>query len=133
MENDIAKSEKGWGISNLYYELGLYFEQVKRFFSLFPEKQILVIKYDDFIRNPLNELKKICAFLTVDENFSFNTNLKHNQATVPRNRLVAWIRKQNELQLSLKVKCLKVLNQNQRIFYLLKKTLRKCRRLKGHI
>ncbi|GDX51731.1 hypothetical protein LBMAG27_07780 [Bacteroidota bacterium] len=104
MENDIAKSEKGWGISNLYYELGLYFEQVKRFFSCFSEKQILVIKYDDFIRNPLNELKNICAFLTVDENFSFNTNLKYNQATVPRNRLVAWIRKQKRIAAFVKSK-----------------------------
>ncbi|MBK9638976.1 MAG: hypothetical protein IPO63_14670 [Bacteroidetes bacterium] len=38
--HDDAKAQHGWSISHLYYELGLYAEQIKRFIDLFPSHQI---------------------------------------------------------------------------------------------
>lgn len=36
MKKDMALPLKGWGVSNLYVEIGLYYEQVKRYMELFP-------------------------------------------------------------------------------------------------
>jgi len=48
LEKDISKEPKGWGISELFIELGLYYEQLKRYFDIFPSDQIKIIIFDDF-------------------------------------------------------------------------------------
>jgi len=60
---DDASPKKGWGISNLYVELGLYFEQVKRFQDAFPPEQVKVLFYDDYQQDTRKAMADICDFL----------------------------------------------------------------------
>ena len=46
-----------------YLARGIYVEQVKRWLSFFPRKQILVVSSSDLRRDPDNTVKKVFAFL----------------------------------------------------------------------
>ena len=48
-----------------YFQRGLYYEQVKRYFNYFDKDQILILKSENFFENPENVLKKIYDFLGV--------------------------------------------------------------------
>lgn len=65
LERDFNSSEKGWGKSHLYVELGLYFEQVSRYLKSFPESHIKIFLYEDFKNDPAGLIKELCAFLGV--------------------------------------------------------------------
>ncbi len=95
--NDRYRLPKGWGISNLYYELGLYSEQVKRFMQFFKREQILVLLHDNFVNHEKSSFHMICKFLNVNENFEFNFSVKHNQAKAPRNKFIAMLSRQKKI------------------------------------
>lgn len=85
IETDLSKKEKGWGISHLYIELGLYYAQIQRYKALFPESQLLIMQYEEYIKNPQKATSEIFHFLEVEANTSninFNTIL--NSAALPR-------------------------------------------------
>jgi hypothetical protein len=84
IENDQAQKEKGWGISKLYLELGFYYEQLKRYFEIFPKEQIKVVLFDDFSKDPKEVLEEIHSFLCVDA-IDFDKVEKENTAVVPKN------------------------------------------------
>lgn len=65
LERDFASSEKGWGKSHLYVELGLYFEQVSRYLKRFPESQVKIFLYEDFKNDPVGFIQELCEFLEV--------------------------------------------------------------------
>jgi len=48
LQSDYAATRKGYGISRLYVELGLYAEQIKRYLDLFGPEQVLVLGFDQF-------------------------------------------------------------------------------------
>jgi hypothetical protein len=54
---------------NFYYYSSLYYEQLKRYFDLFPRKNILVLIYEDIPQNPLGVIQSIYRFLGVDDSF----------------------------------------------------------------
>jgi len=63
----------------LYFESGLYSEQLARYFGVFPASQIKVILLDDLYRKPLETTREVYAFLGVDD--SFEPEIKvHNKA-----------------------------------------------------
>ncbi len=82
---DMEKKEKGWGISELFIELSLYYEQLKRYYDAFPSKQVLVLFFEELQVNPVGLIKKCCRFLEIDP-FDDISNEKHNTAALPRNR-----------------------------------------------
>ena len=86
LECDFASSEKGWGNSHLYVELGLYFEQVSRYLKRFPESQVKICLCEDLRNDPVEFIKDICEFLEVDTSvLSAKTISEHkNVATLPR-------------------------------------------------
>jgi hypothetical protein len=65
LERDFASRVKGWGISQLYVELGLYSEQVSRYLQRFPESQIKICLYEDFKSDPVRFIKELCTFLEI--------------------------------------------------------------------
>lgn len=65
LERDFAARVKGWGISQLYVELGLYSDQVSRYLRLFPESQIKIFLYEDFKNDPVGFIKELCTFLEI--------------------------------------------------------------------
>lgn len=48
----------------LYFNSGLYYEQVKRYIDLF-KKNVLLIKFEDFINDSNSEIHNVCRFLDV--------------------------------------------------------------------
>lgn len=81
--HDQAKTHKGWGVSHLYLETGLYFAQVKRYYDLFPASRIHVMLYDDFKRDAAGEMKKLFRFLGV-EALELDMQRRYNEAGMPR-------------------------------------------------
>ncbi|MEI7801043.1 MAG: sulfotransferase [Bacteroidota bacterium] len=95
--NDRHKIPKGWGISNLYYELGLYYEQAKRYFDLFPREQIHIILFDDLLLDKVKTMQALSSFLNIDDKFQFNLETKFNEAAMPRNKFVLWLKKRKNI------------------------------------
>lgn len=84
VQHDFNSKMKGWGISHQYIELGLYYQQVKRYLDVFGKEKCLFLLYEDFRDNPNEVLAKICKFLKVDDQFAFNVNSRKNHAALPR-------------------------------------------------
>jgi hypothetical protein len=86
LERDFSASEKGWGKSHLYVELGLYFEQVSRYLKCFPESQVKILLYEDLKNDPVGFLKELCEFIEVSPStLSAKDIAEHkNVAALPR-------------------------------------------------
>ena len=52
-----------------YIEHGLYHRQIKGCLDYFPKEQLLVLDYDELIKQPQTVVKKFFSFLEVDESF----------------------------------------------------------------
>jgi hypothetical protein len=66
IHKDITSERKGWGISELFIELGQYYRQVKRYYEVFGKEKVMVILFDD-LKNDLNQtLSSIFSFLEID-------------------------------------------------------------------
>lgn len=85
---DYEKKEKGWGISHLYIELGLYSDQIKRYLEIFPKENIKIVKFE-MLKNYTEEtLKDIFKFLGVENsNFKIDLSIK-NASYIPTNPLI---------------------------------------------
>ena len=83
-KRDTNKADIGWGISELYFELGQYSEQVKRFVKQFPENQIKVVLFEDWIGQPKETQESICKFLNVSI-FAALKNEVLNKSVTPKN------------------------------------------------
>ncbi|TCK18170.1 sulfotransferase family protein [Thiogranum longum] len=91
VEADYQLVNKGWGVSRLYLDLGLYSEQVKRYQEHFPAEHVHIIVYDDYRANPGETMSALCRFLGIDEQVSMDLSRKHNAAGVPRLKYLNYI------------------------------------------
>ncbi len=66
LEEDHARARKGWGISHLYVELGLYTEQVRRYLTSFPEKNVRVLFFEEFGADTKAILRQVWDFLNLE-------------------------------------------------------------------
>ncbi|HKK57920.1 MAG TPA: sulfotransferase [Salinivirga sp.] len=85
LHKDFNQHKKGWGKSELFIELSLYYEQIKRYMAQFPEEQIKIVLFDEFKKDPLSTVNEICDFLGIDK-FSDIENKKHNAALMPKSK-----------------------------------------------
>jgi hypothetical protein len=53
----------------LYYQSGLYSDQIARYQELFAQENIHFINFDSFVKNPLKETQRVYRFLCVDSDF----------------------------------------------------------------
>ena len=86
IEADYQRSTKGWGVSRLYLELGLYAEQVRRYLEHFPKQQVHIILYDDYRENARETMQSLCRFLDIDDHAPIDLSRKLNSAGMPRFR-----------------------------------------------
>lgn len=86
---DQASTHKGWGISHLYVELGMYCQQVQRYLDRFDKKQVLILFYEEFVADIPTTLSIIYKFLNVDNISLPDETIKatHNAYAAPRHRL----------------------------------------------
>lgn len=66
LRRDMARTAKGWGVSYLYYELGLYAAQVRRYLEVFGCDHVLLMLFEEIRRDARQALRKVAAFLGVD-------------------------------------------------------------------
>ncbi len=87
VESDINKNKKGWGISELFIELGLYYQQLKRYYDIFPHNNIRIYLFEDLVKNPQFVINDCCKFLGVK---SVNLHVKKhsNKAQVPKMKFI---------------------------------------------
>lgn len=83
LQNDLETQPKGWGVSHQYHELGLYHQQLSRYFQVFKPEQIKVTFFDDLKQNPTQFLEDIFAFLEVRSQ-SIDTTNKLNASSKAR-------------------------------------------------
>ncbi len=86
----IARSSR----DELYYaylKRGLYVNQLQRFFCFFPRENILILLFDDLVRNGLEILRECSDFLEVDYNYFVTEAFKiknYNPSKIPRIKLL---------------------------------------------
>lgn len=66
LQVDEARDEKGWGVSFQYIELGLYTEQVERYLTEFGRSNVLVVLFEEFVRDTASVMQQVARFLDVD-------------------------------------------------------------------
>jgi hypothetical protein len=81
---DSKKSAKGWCISHCYTEMGLYYDQVKRFTDVFEKDQIKIYLNDDLKKNAEAVAKDLFTFLGVNTKVDIDFHKKQNEARLPK-------------------------------------------------
>jgi Sulfotransferase family len=72
LQEDWNRAQKGWGVSQLYVELGLYAAQVQRYLQEFGTAQVRILLFDDLRRGAENRkatLAEILRFIGVDSGY----------------------------------------------------------------
>lgn len=85
-----------------FFELGLYYEQVKRYMDTFSPDQLCILLFDDLIEQPEDTVRKIYRFLGVDDTVIIPTIKKHNEHKEPRNKWIKHLYRNPSLRKSLK-------------------------------
>lgn len=91
LKMDFESKNKGYFISNLYIDLSLYYEQVKRYMDVFPKEQILFLKFENLQLEQELIIEKICNFLSLDISLLKLNNKIHNKTGLPRNSIVKYL------------------------------------------
>lgn len=92
MDIDFAIKDDSWGgESQTLVQIGLYAEQVKRYFQLFDNNNIKYFIYDDLKNNPKETMNELFNFLEIKSDIYIDLSKKHNASIVPRNILIRYI------------------------------------------
>lgn len=97
LKSDISAHPKGWGISRLYVEHGLYYEQVKRYLDLFGEENVKIILNEDLGHHTQEVVKSTFEFLGLTTDIGSNYHIRHNTAEMPSSVISGFILKQRKL------------------------------------
>ena len=82
-----------------YVELGLYYNQIKRYFDFFGKENICIIFFHDFKNNPEKEVKRVYNFLGLVKNYKSEINKQYNTFSMLHNVYIrklysmVWLRK----------------------------------------
>jgi hypothetical protein len=82
---EMALEQRGGRIDVMhpFLDLGLYYEQVKRFLETFPEGRVRVYWYEEYKAEPALMLADVFRFLNVDAKFSPDMSIRYLEAGVP--------------------------------------------------
>ena len=81
-----------------YIEHGLYYRQIKSCLEYFPKKQLLVLDYNDLVKQPESLTKKIFSFLDVDASFKPDLTPKNVTGEIKNQWLQEKLIRQNKLK-----------------------------------
>jgi hypothetical protein len=76
-EKSIANQGGKFQAMSPFLEMGLYAEQVKRYFDLFPRENIRVDFYENYRRDPAGMIAETLRFLGVDASFQPDMSRRH--------------------------------------------------------
>ncbi|MBK6731229.1 MAG: sulfotransferase domain-containing protein [Bacteroidetes bacterium] len=91
IQEDEKHIPKVWGNANLYLELGLYYEQVKRYLEIFSPENVKIIFTEDMRRNSKQLISELYAFIGVDPNFIADTSVQYNEVYTPKYKNLTWL------------------------------------------
>ena len=69
-----------------YLDRSVYIKQVNHYLRFFTLRQMLFVKYEDYIQDPQKELSRTCQFLGVTGDFQFVAQIRKNATRMPKNR-----------------------------------------------
>ena len=81
------RKQQNWAPLFYYRERGFYYQQLKRYFTLFDREQIRVYRFDDFVADPKKIMRDIFSFIGVDASFEPDLTVRYNVSGIPKNRL----------------------------------------------
>ena len=86
LKTDYAREKKDYWIARLYVELGMYHDQLKRYFDIFGKEQVLVLLFEDLVKSPEQTYARIAAHLGIDPGkYEASENpLERNAYRMPR-------------------------------------------------
>lgn len=88
LREDFDRPRKGWHISNLYVELGLYHQQLMRYQESFEPDRLLILLFDALRDEPQATLKRAAQFLDIDgDEFETLAPVVHNPYLAPTGSL----------------------------------------------
>lgn len=76
-----------WHLRNDLVKEGFYGKNLNTYFNLFDQSQLKVILYEDYRENPLEVISSMYKFIGVDESFSPDVTIKHNQSGFAKNKV----------------------------------------------
>lgn len=82
------RRQKGYEPMWWYKELGLYYEQVKRYLDVFGRQCVKVLLYDELFANPTQILHDAFVFLGVKKDVVIDTSLHYNPGGIPKSRIL---------------------------------------------
>lgn len=88
---DDQRDPKGWGVNHQYLFIGHYYQQLKRYYDLFPSDQIKIFLFDDYAANPDKVVSEMFEFLGVNPHFKADTSEKANEGGVPKWKLMNYV------------------------------------------
>ena len=99
-KESIQKFENGYTDKEIFVPLndGVYTEDVKRYLNVFGEKNVKIIIFEEFVRNPIQTIQNILKFLGINyENLNFEPE-QHNPYFVDRGKFSQKIRLSRTLE-----------------------------------
>ncbi|AWP22856.1 sulfotransferase [Acidiferrobacter sp. SPIII_3] len=93
LHRDWGRPDKGWGVSQLYVELGLYTGQIQRYRALFGGDRVLVLLLEDLKKDARGVLARIARFLDIPEGpmAMVDTAQAHNHYKQPKGQWARWL------------------------------------------
>lgn len=103
LEEDYARTAKGWGISNLYVDLGLYCGQVSNYIETFGRENVLVLVFEEAfadLDSTSETVERVLSFLEVDPAVvdDIGYRRQYNPLVAPRSRLSRFLLGRRGLQ-----------------------------------
>ena len=87
---DYDYKPKVWGNAHLYTEIGLYYQQVKRYLDLFGKDNVKIIFTEDMKKNAAQVVKELYEFIGVDSSFVPDTSTRYNEVFTPKYKNITW-------------------------------------------
>jgi hypothetical protein len=88
---DLQATQKGWGISSLYVDLGYYCEQVKDYLTVFGNN-VHIIFFEDFTKDIPNHVEQVFKFLEIDPSYASKVEPEvRNPYARPSSGLSKWL------------------------------------------
>ena len=81
VNEEVGKGYEPYRTGTHFLRLSAYAEQLQRYRALFPDEQLLVLSYEDLTRDTAASLARICAFLGVDDTYTFDTSVQYNPSS----------------------------------------------------
>ena len=104
---------KNWSPSWHYIQNGFYYEQLQRYFSIFPKEQLKIYLFEDWRTDAKNLMKDIFSFIEVSEEFKVDISGKYNISGKPKYRsLYNFMREANTVKSLLRPLVPPVLRKN---------------------